>query len=319
MKSKLVIAITFVLIAVVFIVMKMMSPNQTPQIQEEKLLTDIKKQIKQLKWDSDPEEVIELLNPSVGIKVLDTMEFAPLGHSKFGGKPDLPFEKRWPTFSGIPMSFIAQINLSEVSVLGREYDVPKHGWLYFFMYINDEDYHFPEETGEYRILYHAGDVTGLEQKEFPEDLTELGRFKEKGIGFFNHYSLPSYLNKNISDLHLSDGDVQRLKQVSTGICALTGAEQEVHHQFLGEATSLMGDVNYMWADNYIIFENYSNTVKFDINEVEKDFMLLLEVDFFDDKLGFEEFGGKSSAYFGIRNQDLNDKKFQKSVLIFQSE
>jgi len=51
--------------------------------------------------------------------------------SKFGGYPNLPDSYEWPTFQGYPMSFIAQINLSEIP-LPIGCDLPSKGFLFFF-------------------------------------------------------------------------------------------------------------------------------------------------------------------------------------------
>ena len=55
-----------------------------------------------------------------------------LGASKFGGRPDLPLNFRWPTniFDNFPLSFFAQINLSE---LPENYFSTNNGILYFFV------------------------------------------------------------------------------------------------------------------------------------------------------------------------------------------
>lgn len=51
-----------------------------------------------------------------------------LGQSRFGGTPDLPHDVEWPTREGRPLTFLAQIDLTQV----RASDLPAAGWLLFF-------------------------------------------------------------------------------------------------------------------------------------------------------------------------------------------
>ncbi len=61
----------------------------------------------------------------------------PLGASRSGGAPDVPAGFQWPNFDGVPMSFIAQFNLSELTEIEPTLRLPKSGWLLFFMALTD--------------------------------------------------------------------------------------------------------------------------------------------------------------------------------------
>ncbi len=58
----------------------------------------------------------------------------PIGASRVGGEPDLPAGTSWPAHNGKPMAFVAQIDLAEVTEHTDE--LPKQGWLVFFMDID---------------------------------------------------------------------------------------------------------------------------------------------------------------------------------------
>src|SRR5687767_967685 len=55
-----------------------------------------------------------------------------IGLSKVGGRPDLPDHLYWPSFRGLPMSFIAQIDLAEVHEWDLNNVLPDQGVLSFF-------------------------------------------------------------------------------------------------------------------------------------------------------------------------------------------
>lgn len=55
----------------------------------------------------------------------------PLGHSKLGGRPDVPRDFEWPT-GDVPCWFIAQINLAEMQSLKTGFRLPRAGLLAFF-------------------------------------------------------------------------------------------------------------------------------------------------------------------------------------------
>ncbi len=56
-----------------------------------------------------------------------------LGETRFGGEPDLPAKHAWPQAgAGVPLAFIAQLSLAELSPHDVAGLLPKTGMLYFF-------------------------------------------------------------------------------------------------------------------------------------------------------------------------------------------
>ncbi len=56
----------------------------------------------------------------------------PIGASKLGGRPDAPKGFAWPAYDGRPLSFVAQVNLPDVSPLDEDRLLPPTGLLSFF-------------------------------------------------------------------------------------------------------------------------------------------------------------------------------------------
>ena len=61
------------------------------------------------------------------------LQSLPLGHSRFGGLPDLPPSIPWPTTKdGKKLHFVGQIDLSKVPAVPA-HPLPRSGWLYLFI------------------------------------------------------------------------------------------------------------------------------------------------------------------------------------------
>ncbi len=279
------------------------------------LPAQIKKEIADLSWDIDPSSITKLLKPTIGIRLKAQDHIT--GSSKFGGAPDLPASIKWPLYKGTPMGFIAQINLTEVKAFDRDDLLPPKGFLYFFIFIDKENY--PSAMEEYRVIYFDGNVSSLKKRAYPEALKEYARFGESSLEFIEYYSLPSYQNYQINELNLSQNDIKQLFKTDDIIDNLGSPTEYTHHRLLGEAVAIQGDVNWEWAFVDLGYLSYdmNEEQKRVLHSREKDFILLFELDFFDEKLQFSQYGGSAVGYFGITRDDLKNGRFEKSILVYQ--
>jgi uncharacterized protein YwqG len=79
----------------------------------------------------------ESAEPAIKIKtVFSDEKLIPIGISKFGGTPHVPFEFDWPTSkAGVPLSFLAQIHLAEFipfQWMGWKVPLPEEGLISIF-------------------------------------------------------------------------------------------------------------------------------------------------------------------------------------------
>jgi uncharacterized protein YwqG len=82
-------------------------------------------------------EIMQVALPSVRLKAHSVEERQiKRGATKFGGSPDLPAGYAWPHRDGMPLPFVAQINLSEVVPYDSLHLLPGEGMLYFFFDID---------------------------------------------------------------------------------------------------------------------------------------------------------------------------------------
>ncbi|MCB9675793.1 MAG: DUF1963 domain-containing protein [Alphaproteobacteria bacterium] len=104
-------------------------------------------------------------------EALEALEAAldalPLGASRFGGVPDLPPGAAWPARDGVPMEFVAQLDLAEAGPLDPERRLPTRGSLLFF-YNSQWDTHDMVDEACCAVLFHDGDNATLVRATPPQ-------------------------------------------------------------------------------------------------------------------------------------------------------
>ena len=114
--------------------------------------------------------------------------------SKIGGKPYLPKDFIWPYYQRLPLSFLAQINLEEVSSLDKDKLLPDKGILYFFYELETQEWGYhPESKGCAKVFYYE-DISNFSLIDFPKDIKDYCEVPEFKVAFKSNISLPSYEN-----------------------------------------------------------------------------------------------------------------------------
>ena len=97
---------------------------------------------------------------SIRLKTKYAENELPIGASKLFGNPDVPRGFEWPYIEvdgeEYDLSFIGQINLSEVAKYDKDGLLPGKGMLYFF-YDLDEMPFSPDNLNACRVIYHESD------------------------------------------------------------------------------------------------------------------------------------------------------------------
>ena len=263
---------------------------------------------------------------------------APLGmiSSKIGGKPAVPAEFEWPTYTGVicgdessekktrPLSFLAQIDLKEISVLDKEHRLPDDGILSFFYDLETMTWGFdPEDKGSARVFYFPKN-TVVRTAEIPEELDEEFVIPELAVHFEPHVSLPGYGDKD-EELGLSrDEDLEWDEFME---CRENAGGDDIE-----ELTKLFGYPNVIQnpmeeeceacsrgfrQGNQEDYATISEAEKADIAEKAKDWILLFQMSTVDTEDYELMFGDCGSIYFWIRRDDLIERKFDKAWLVLQ--
>ena len=122
---------------------------------------------------------------SIRLKTKYAEHELPIGTSKFFGNPDVPQGFEWPYIEvdgeEYDLSFIGQINLSEVAKYDKDGLLPGKGMLYFF-YDLDEMPFSPDNLNACRVIYHESDEN-LEPMCFVDEDGEDLSFREMQVEF----------------------------------------------------------------------------------------------------------------------------------------
>lgn len=245
------------------------------------------------------------------------------GDTRFGGAPDVPKDFVWPYYTTStyedseekprPLAFLAQFDLSQVSVYDKEELLPKTGVLSFFYELESQCWGFdPKDKGCARVFLFE-DASSLRPMSFPEDLPEEFRLESAAIRMRSAQTLPDWEDfLMIEDAVTSDYAVYYdvkdalLPQISDS--ALLG--YPIHMQ--GNMTSqceLISRGFYLGSD----WSEISESERAAADRAFSEWQLLFQ-------LGSERelmFGDCGRIYFYIRKDDLAARRFERVWLILQ--
>ncbi len=193
---------------------------------------------------------LELLaKPSIRLKGTRISEDElALGTSKLGGLPDLPPQLQWPTWNGVPLAFLAQINLAEIHQFDITKTLPASGRLSFFY---DADHvpvgYNPAWQGGWRVLYEDQTSLALRRMPVPPSLLEREspwlpeehHYTSCKLTFSVETTLPPGDSLSIAALHLSRKEQNAYEEL---LKTLNNRYQEPLHRLLGHPDALQGDM-----------------------------------------------------------------------------
>jgi uncharacterized protein YwqG len=114
-------------------------------------------------------EMMQVAMPSIRLKAhpVDAAQLEP-GATRFGGPPDLSAGYAWPERDGLPLPFVAQINLSEVAPYDPMHLLPAEGMLSFFFDIDAFFESLATRQQSWCVLYDSSALTTLKRVAIPE-------------------------------------------------------------------------------------------------------------------------------------------------------
>jgi Uncharacterized protein conserved in bacteria len=237
------------------------------------------------------------------------------GISKLGGLPDLPADLQWPTLRGLPLSFLAQIRLSDLQQFGFAHRLPALGLLWFFYDAKQQTY--GEESGDaagWRVLYHP--TTRLKRASLPPRLPRSAYFHAATLTFAPELSLAQQPQLELPSLTWSDDDQERYDTIYEQFYQEAN-QQAPRHQLLGSPYTLQDD---MREQCQFVTHNVTdgNDPRADeLAKGDRDWHLLLQIDS-DDRLGMR-WGSEGMLYYWIKENDLAAQRFNQTWMIMQSE
>ena len=255
----------------------------------------------------------------------ENLESIPADASKIGGKPWLPLGFEWPLFidddePARPLSFLCQINLSDVKQSDRDGLLPDHGMLYFFYDCEAFRWGFdPEDDGCARVFYFEN-TDNFVSMDIPNDIFEEYKVPEIAVSFTTKKSYPQYEELEIhSDIDCQWEDYDKALtnmgcNMGTECHKILGYADIIQNEILSECERVSRGLYCGDAESY---QNTPEDEEASILKSAKDWILLLQLSTLE-KDGFElMWGDCGMLYFYIRKQDLADKRFEKAWFALQ--
>ena len=243
--------------------------------------------------------------------------------SKIGGKPYLPKDFIWPYYQGLPLSFLAQINLEEVSSLDKDKLLPDKGMLYFFYELETQEWGYsPQDKGCAKVFYFEN-TTNFTLINFPEDMEDYYKIPEFKVNFKSNISLPSYENFY---LILKEQDTFKKQDISfkdfiplydeifipdNNYTKLLGYPEVIQNPMEEECEAVTRGFNMGGI------ESYPKQYQKEIRSASKDWILLFQMDTVESDDYELMFGDCGHIYFWIKKEDLANKNFENIWLILQ--
>lgn len=242
-----------------------------------------------------------------------------IGQTKIGGRPDLPTEISWVTETNNekqetvtkPLSFIAQINLSETSSFDEDNLLPKTGLLYFFYSAEQGVWGFDYlDKNKFKIIYWNGDQSELKRIDFPSDLQDYSCFKPCSVEIKSEISLPSNGHEVYEDF--VDGEDDKFWEEvynDENVNKLLGYSDNIQNEMELECELV---TNGLYCGDST---GYNDPKAKGLEPNAKNWRLLLQID--SNEENEMMWGDSGRLYFWIKKEDLLNKTFDKSWFSLQ--
>jgi uncharacterized protein YwqG len=241
-------------------------------------------------------------------------EKIPIGASKVGGVPDLPANYLYPTWKNIPLSFLAQINLADISNFESASVLPSSGILSFFYSATQETWGFdPKDKGSWQVYYFAN-PKDLQRIETLSDVPEEGRYQACTVSFFEELTLPPFLSLIIENLKLDSNE--RKKYIRLEDILEEENQNKMKNRILGYPDAIQNDmqIECQMVSNGIYYGDGKPREHPRYKELEpgaEDWELILQLDSEEENAKMI-WGDVGRVYFWIHKKDLNKLEFEKA-------
>ncbi len=227
--------------------------------------------------------------------------------------PDLPKDVGWfKEENGRSLSFIAQINCSELQNYKASSNLPQKGIIYFFYSAEQESWGFdPKDKDKFKVFYSTN-TKNLEAKNIPPDLKEHSIYELCKLQFFDSVSLPSW-ESELVEKTLNDSEIDKYIEIT--------AVDDISNKILGYADTIQGEMelecqlvtNGLYCGNS---SGYNDPKSKELENGASKWRLLLQIDSEDDKTGMM-WGDIGRLYFWIKQQDLEELNFEDTWFVLQ--
>lgn len=232
--------------------------------------------------------------------------------SWIGGDPRVPPDFKWPSWQGRPMTFLAQMDLSEVAAALREPWFPTHGQLYFFHASGDPELgDEPTERGSWRVIYSRAERSTLTAPN--SGSRDMRVFPRTNVTFRRIESLPS-------EERVMNGREPTNEEFET-LLAAQDAPFKGHprHQMFGYPVPEQNDNMELESELALRGLTYADEGSNEYRDATREaaqWHLLLQLDTDDDLQMMWEDGGL--LFFWIKQTDAAQGNFDRVWMVLQS-
>ena len=249
----------------------------------------------------------EELLPAVWITPQAQGRPVALGTSRFGGAPDVPAGFQWPKRDEQPLTFLAQIRLSDVRDLDGSGLLPDRGWLLVFYDVANQPWGDPSEAGGSRVLWVDTSPESLHKAQAPAGDEQAAQAPATAVVFRAGYTLPTTAPENTLDaLDLPDDPGEAYQRLRDQIGLIRPEVQSGRHHLLGHPDEIQGEMRTQLGAAAAE------------NEGVDDWILLLQLD--SEQLGDAQWswGDAGRLFFWIRKDELAKRNFDRVWCLLQS-
>lgn len=247
---------------------------------------------------------------AIVIRITDK-EIKQFDTCKLGGLPSLPVDFAWPCNSeneNIPLSFIGQFDLEEITKLDIDKELPNKGMLYFFYDFSAEvTGGSPVDKDSVKVIYYDGEYSNLVITSIPKEIDEKFIIPEISIKAEAEYEAP-YLEE-IKELLPDYDGINVCMEEYDGDCKLLGYSDLIQGSMLAEVAMVVDGVDVNSFSHLNKKANYLSRAK--------DWVLLFQLDLLETEDYFLEIGDGGRLFIFIKKEDLAKADFSNVWAITQ--
>jgi uncharacterized protein YwqG len=253
--------------------------------------------------------------PSIRLVLDGQADATVAGVSRLGGSPDLPPDAPWPADEdGAPLSFIAQLDMRQMTAHDVEGILPRAGLLsLFYAAASQRAWGFDPADHDAWAVIHITDAAEVKPREAPGAVPAEGRFAAVGLSPEAELTFVPWESFAIEGLGMTREELRAYAHV------LPAGDSTIH-RLLGHPDPVQGDMqlecqlvaNGLYCGNA---SGYRDPRAARLRPGAADWRLLFQADS-QDEAGMM-WGDLGRLYYWIRHQDLAAGNWDRTWLILQ--
>lgn len=278
----------------------------------------LEKLISEHQCDHISEYLLENTRQGIRYSKSEVENYEAAGHSRIGGDPDLPSHTEWPaTTDGIPMTFVAQLNLNDLAGQADTPLLPKSGMLYFFVGVDEPAYNI-----EHHVIHvQANELASVKRRMAPETTALEEQFNGYRIEARTSLEPPNYA---YADYDVIESDTFDYDDYEDLTFAISEHQNEDIATMFGYPTDQHGDCEHEAALMILTGQDYDYHPEQALRQITdhfagnrdkaeeeiQDTLMLLEIES-DNDVGFCWWDA-GVLHFFIRKEDLLAGRFDRT-------